>query len=178
MRDTQKEIPKDFRRKSAFPAKSKQIRRMGISMSHRVLEQLFDLIESQGHTSVSGAISSCVMAAHKREFPAYRQQLMAQQQQDQSGEPVKKLTARQQLEHDTRQKCLAYAEALHAEVVIVGGVECARYYTYHMRDRFDNTIPLLSLTDSVVDSQYFPSRVKVESFQKSGSCNYDVTNVL
>lgn len=55
----------------------------------------------------------------------------------------------------------------------VKGDTC-HYYTYSLRDRFEQEVPVSVLNDSHLNNQYDPSKEEIKALQKAGKVNYRV----
>lgn len=65
------------------------------------------------------------------------------------------------------------ANALEGKIEVTpGGNKVVRYYTYNRNTRYEQKLPLESMTEDLLNSQYFPSKEDVKARQADGRADY------
>lgn len=147
--------------------KSKQIP-VGFTDRHR--EMINEIMESKGYPSLASVVQQAIVEMHKNTFKDYVMAKRSRAEQPSEG----KLTSEIKKSNQT-DKLMLIAQKLGGKVVEKGGVMMVKYYTYNRKNRYEQETPLDTMSDVMVEKQYFPSKDEVEKLQAEGKVNYEVT---
>lgn len=154
------------------PKKRKSGRQVAVYFNDEMLAMLDRFLNEKGYDTISEVVKQAIRVSYAKEFPAYV---------DLKREVPK--TLEEKVDYEDRKKALkekkeedrmiAICEALGGEVIVnEGGNKVCKYFTYDRKNRYEQELPLMMLSDDLLASQYSPSREDVEKRQKEGKVNY------
>lgn len=128
-----------------------------IVFSTETYDMLMQIQKGIGQKTLTGVFAHIVYETHRRMFPAY---IAAKVPRETKAERE----AGERLSAEEVQ--LDIAKRLDGKITEEGGTKVCTYYTYAMRDRYDQKFSLSLLTEDMVRNQYQPSREVVERLIK------------
>lgn len=139
-------------------------------------QMIIDLMEEKGFRSAVSTIEFCIAESHKREFPAYvRAKMNPEDPVEAERVKIEKREAADKARQEAEEaKAMVFANKLDAEVYEDGDKKMVRYYTYDNKNRYEQVVPLIYLSQDDVDQQYTPSKKKVLQYQKEGKVKYEI----
>lgn len=143
--------------------KSKQIP-VGFTERHR--EMISEIMATRGYPSLASVVQQAVIEMHSSVFKDYvmARKSRSEQQPEAPGNKKSQQT----------DKLMNIAKKLGGEVFNKGGVMMVKYFTYNRKNRYEQETPLDTMSDVMVEKQYFPSKEEVQKLQKAGKTNYTV----
>lgn len=141
--------------------KSKQIP-IGFTDRHR--EMITEIMTAKGYPSIASVVQQAVIEMHSTVFKDY---VMAKKKRDEQQPEAPGVKKSQQTD-----KLMAIAKKLDGKVFEKGGAMVVTYYTYDRKNRYKQEVPLETMSEIMVEKQYFPSKKDVEKLQKEGKVNY------
>lgn len=146
---------------------TKKIRK-SVTITPRIDEMIKHLEEDQGFLSEAEVVRTAVIKLHRDTYSKKGDDdggSSVKVVQQKSGRPKKTKEEKQKEEKEKKKKI---CDELGGEVK---NGNC-HYYTYSLRDRFKQQVPLTILKESHLKNQYDPSKEKVEELQKEEKVNY------
>lgn len=143
--------------------KSKQVP-IGFTERHR--ELIEEIMVSKGYPSITSVIQQAVIQMHATLFKDY---VMAKKSR--ADQPTEAPGTKKSQQTDS---FMSIADNLGGSVTEKGGVLMVKYYTYNRKNRYEQEVPLSTMSDIMLEKQYFPSKEEVISLQKEGKVNYPV----
>ena len=155
-----------------------KLNRIVFRPTERTKEMVRDIMDKKGFRSSVQTVEFCIAEMHNKEFPAYMRGKMGigDPVEEEKNKIIRKETqekAKLQLEEAGKKKI---AEQLEGKVYMSDGVKMCEYYTYDGKTRYQQTVPLVVLDESMLESQYVPSRKHVEKLQNTGKVNYEISS--
>lgn len=144
--------------------KSKQVP-VGFTERHR--EMITEIMESKGYPSLASVVQQAIVELHGNIFKDYVMAKRARIDHPESGKVEQKKS--QQTD-----KLMTIAKKLNGEVINKSGIMIVKYFTYSRRNRFLQETPLDTMSEVMVERQYFPSKDEVLKLQKEGKVNYKI----
>lgn len=143
--------------------KSKQIP-VGFTERHR--EMITEIMTAKGYPSLASVVQQAVIEMHSSVFKDY---VMAKKSR--AEQPDEALGTKKSQQTD---KLTNIANKLGGKILEKGGVMMVKYYTYNRKNRYEQETPLDTMSDIMVEKQYFPSKAEVLKYQKEGKVNYKI----
>lgn len=143
--------------------KSKQIP-VGFTERHR--EMISEIMAAKGYPSLASVVQQAVIEMHGSVFKDYVMAKKARTEQ-----PAEAVGTKKSQQTD---KLMNIANKLKGEVFEKGGVMMVKYFTYNRKNRYEQETPLDTMSEVMVEKQYFPSKAEVQKLQKEGKVNYQV----
>lgn len=129
------------------------------SLREEMIQKLDDIQEDMAFNTQSAALQYCIAEAHSKML---RNEKRAKKITDGDGK-VSIDEARRKRQEDA---CRLIAKKLGATLTRSGDGFLAEYYTHSKMGSFRQRLPLMSLTEELVDKQYTPSKEAVEEHWK------------
>ena len=146
--------------------KSKQVP-VGFTERHR--EMINQIMESKGYPSLTSVVQQAVVEMYENTFKDYVMAKKSRAEQPDEGKTASEIKKSNQTD-----KLMAIAKQLDGEVTEKGGVLMVKYFTYNRKNRYEQETPLETMSEVMVEKQYFPSKEEVEKYQSEGNVNYTV----
>lgn len=141
--------------------KSKQIP-VGFTERHR--EMINEIMSAKGYPSLAAVVQQAVIEMHGNVFKDYVMAKKARAEQPAEAPGIKK--------SQQTDKLTGIAKKLGGTVFEKGGVMMVKYFTYNRKNRYEQETPLDTMSEIMVEKQYFPSKEAVLKLQKEGKVNY------
>lgn len=135
-----------------------------ITLTPRMEQMISEIKDEMGYLSDGAVIQQAIIALHSKIFPAY------------TASPRKRAVEEETVTA-TESKLQRYydlAKQLDGEVYDKNGETMVRYYTYIHKERYEQNLPLESLTPELLGMQYSPTKELVKKLQNDGKCKYPV----
>ena len=146
--------------------------RITLYLSDTMNAMLTRLRDDRVDTSFSETIRECIRALYTKTYPEYKEKITLSTKTiltDEQKETMEKLQA-QKVKTKQKQICLLLGGKMNKEET-----ECT-YYVYDEKLRFEQTVPLSTLNENMVETQYTPSRERVKELQDKKQVLYDMDN--
>jgi Arc/MetJ-type ribon-helix-helix transcriptional regulator len=150
----------------------KEWKRISIIFNKEILAMVERFIKEKGYDTTSEVVKQAVRALYTKEFPAYveARQSVPKSIEDKIDYEDRKKMVKEKKEED---RCVEICKALGGTIELNdGGNKVCKYFTYDKKNRYEQELPLLFLTEDLIASQYSPSREDVERRQAEGKVNY------
>ena len=145
--------------------KSSNTEKLSLTITSRTGDMVDEMVKYKGFLSRSEAIRYCIGIAYSNFRAGDGDSEVVTVDRRKTGRPNKTANEKKQEEKETKKDLCKELDGK------VEGTAC-HYYTYSLRDRFKQEVPLVSLNDSHIENQYDPSRENIEDRQKKGKINY------
>lgn len=146
--------------------KSKQIP-VGFTEKHR--EMIVEIMTAKGYPSLASVVQQAVVEMHSSIFKDYIMAKRSRAEQPDTGMGAVAIKKSQQTDNLTN-----IAKKLGGKITEKGGVMMVKYFTYNRKNRYEQETPLDTMSDIMVEKQYFPSKDEVLKYQKEGKVNYKI----
>lgn len=154
-----------------MPESKTQTVRKNMVFTERTVEMAEEIKRVRGYHSFSAVLQQGVVELYSKCFPSYSTpgKHMASTK-DRLRMKAEEKEARQEA---VLQEKMAVAKLLEGQVIEMPGIGLVcKYYTYSGPKRYEQQVSINFLTEDLLQSQYFPSREKVEYLQKNGKTDY------
>lgn len=146
----------------------KNVKRYSFTAGDRMQEMIEELMEYRGYRTLTALVTQGLVEMYREmgrdSFYVNKAKGAPTRKKD---EPVAGLSKGEK-------KQLKICEELGGTVGVDGsGVKVCTFYTYTHKSRYEQNVPLDQLDEELVKNQYFPSRERVEEYQKKKQTDYD-----
>lgn len=164
------------------------IRKKGSRRKRYVLvlnEQLQTMIdrlqEDRADEHMADTIRECIRIAYLKRWPVYIDKKSAPIQDERNQDEFGVQRQRHKVRMAETQKMVKHEMKLERQMNICTQLDgeiteknTCRYFVYDERMRFEQEVPLTMLDEKLIETQYSPSRERVEELQEKGKVNYHV----
>ncbi len=127
-------------------------------------EKMLEQIKSRtGSPSLNAAINFAIFETHRSLFPAYIKQ-------EGKGRSRAARAADERAEEESAQ--MEICKALDGRIEGEGANKICVYYTYHLRNRYEQRVSLDLLNEGMISTQYDPSKERVMKLKEEGQTKW------
>lgn len=127
------------------------------SFPRELYEKLEALKLEKSFSTITATLQYCIIDAYER-------QIRNEKRVKKVGEADDKLDVDERRRGREVERCKKIAERLDGELVAAGDGFNVVYFTHSKHGSFRQVVPLLGLTDELVQKQWFPNRKMVEEY--------------
>lgn len=149
-------------------------RQVNTRLSDRLAEMIQQIKEDKGFLSEAEAIRHAIVVTHRKYFPSYSKSAPdIKSAEDKEREKKERKEAKKRVkEKEYTRIC---EDVLGGEVIEKeGGKKVCKYFTYKLTDRFAKEVPIEMVREDLADTQYSPSKEKVQELIAKGKVNYEI----
>lgn len=139
-----------------------------LQTTDRLDEMIQELMDEKGYAYKSQVLMEAVIQMHTKAFPAYSRREVSPEER-----AARKASEKESEDMIVMNKRIAIAEKLGGKVSksSSGNVLCS-YYKYSGRKRYEQSVPISAIDETLLDSQYSPSKEAVQALQDKGEVDY------
>ena len=146
--------------------KSKQIP-IGFTERHR--EMIEQIMDSKGYPSIASVVQQAIIEMHGSVFKDY---VMAKKARAELPAIIPGRVDGETKKSQQTDKLMGLAHRLGGSVAEKNGVMMVKYFTYNRRNRYEQEVPLDTMSEQLIKKQYFPSEEDVKKLQEAKKVNY------